>query len=166
MNNNLSNIKYSIAAIAVTLAVSITTVFSQETPVAPEGHGIEGTWDHRVTIRVCATGNAIAQVFTMSTYGQGGVISELSGGQTPALRSPGLGVWKHVRGREYAEALRFFRFNPDGSSAGKTVIVSNFNHQQDDTLDYISVVRNYDAAGNLLSTVCATTTSTRFTGEN
>jgi hypothetical protein len=164
-NKTLWNFKYGILALAITFASSQVMVNAQYPPVEPEGKGIEGTWDHEVTIRICATGNAIAHVSTMSTYGQGGVISEISGGQTPAVRSPGLGVWNHVRGREYAEALRFYRFNPDGTRAGKTVIVSNFTHLLDDTLDYVSIVKNYDAAGNLVQTLCATTTSTRFTGD-
>lgn len=167
MKNKIhATLKYCILAIAIMLAFSQAMIRAQEPPVEPEGVGIEGTWDHSVTIRICATGNPIAQVSTMSTYGHGGVISEISGAQSPSVRSPGLGVWNRVRGREYAEAVRFFRFNADGILVGKTVIVSNFTHRPDDTLDYISTVRNYDANGNLLSTLCATTTSSRFTGEN
>jgi hypothetical protein len=158
--------KQGILGIVVAIACAHAAIIAQDPPVEPEGKGIEGTWDHQVTIRICATGAPIAQVSTMSTYGQGGVISEVSAGQSPAVRSPGLGVWNHVRGREYSEAVRFFRFNPDGTRAGKTVILSNFVHLLDDTLDYTSMVRNYDVNGVLVSTVCATTTSTRFTGEN
>jgi hypothetical protein len=165
-HKTLAVLKYGILSIAITSAFALAIVNAQDVPVEPEGKGIEGTWDHQVTIRICATGTPIAQVSTMSTYGQGGVITEISAGQSPAVRSPGLGVWNHVRGREYAEAVRFFRFNPDGTRAGKTVIVSNFTHLLDDTLDYVSEVRNYDAAGNLVSTLCATTVSTRFTGDN
>jgi len=167
MSKHLTEIlKHGVMAIAIAIALFQGAAPAQEPPVEPEGKGIEGTWDHQVTIKICATGTPIAQVFTMSTYGQGGVISEISGGQSPAVRSPGLGVWNHVRGREYAESVRFFRFNPDGTRAGRTVIVSNFTHLLNDTLDFSSVVRNYDAVGNLVSTVCATTVSTRFTGEN
>jgi len=164
--HTLETLIHGITRLVPAIVLSLTAVMAQDTPVEPEGKGIEGTWDHQVTIRICANGAPIAQVSTMSTYGQGGVISEISGGQSPAIRSPGLGVWSHVRGREYAEALRFYRFNPDGTRAGKTVIVSNFTHLLDDTLDYISVVKNYDANGILVSTLCATTVSTRFTGEN
>ena len=148
----LATLKYSFLAIATISTLALVMVNAQE-PVEPEGKGIEGTWDHQVTIRICATGAPIAQVTTMSTYGQGGVISEISAGQSPAVRSPGLGVWNHLRGREYSEAVRFFRFTPDGTRAGKTVIVSNFTHLMDDTLDYVSEVKNYDAVGNLVSTL-------------
>jgi hypothetical protein len=60
--------------------------------------------------------------------------------------------------------MKYFRYNPDGSFAGKTMIDSNISHLADDTLAQVAVVRIFNPAGTQVASGCATLTSTRFTG--
>jgi len=165
-NKTLATLKYGIMAMVTALAVSQVTATAQE-PVEPEGNKIMGTWNMQVQFRDCATGNPLpVSGPTIVSYSQGGVITEMAQAVLPSLRSPALGVWQHVQGRNYAGAFKVFRFNPDGTFAGKTIVFSDIRHELDDTLTSSAVANGYDSAGNLVSTVCPTAVGTRFTGED
>jgi len=67
------------------------------TPLLASGAGkIEGAWNVNVTVRNCITGQPVATVYRMLTFADDGVIQESAAffnPLTPALRSPGHGVW-------------------------------------------------------------------------
>jgi hypothetical protein len=92
------------------------------TPLLASGAGkIEGAWNVNVTVRNCMTGQPVASVYRMLTFADDGVIQEFAAffnPLTPALRSPGLGVWSHLANGNYSYDVQFFRFNPDFTLAG------------------------------------------------
>lgn len=154
--------KHGLLALAMTLALAPAMADAQQPPAG--ALGITGTWNHELTIRNCATGGVIAQSNTMSSYLESGVVTELNTVPNPALRTPGLGIWKYVGSQRYELSLKYFRYNADGSFAGKTIIDSNIRHLQDDTLAQVAVVRIFNPAGIQVVSGCATLTSNRFTG--
>jgi hypothetical protein len=126
--------------------------------------GIVGVYRTTVTQRNCQTGNPIATFQGLSTFNKGGTMTETSTALSPALRSPGHGVWQRGSGSQYYSfAFTFLRFNLDGTFAGTQVIRQWATLAPDDNqynaTGYIEV---YNASGNLLGTGCATAVATRF----
>jgi hypothetical protein len=147
------------------IAGGIQPVSAQEPPVEPRGFGIVGTWDAEVTLLNCTTGVPLFPPGrSLVSYVQGGTFIEEASGTPPSMRYPGLGVWMHVRARTYALAFKVFQYNADGTSNGKIVVVTEVEHNLDDTLTSSGSVRLFNAAGDLTATLCVSTTGTRFTG--
>ena len=155
-------------AIFVALAISTSTVVvvAEDTPVYPDGNKIEGVWDAQLTYRNCATGAVLFTGQSLVAYARGGVVTTITSGAAPSGRYPGLGVWRHVAGHEYQSTFKEFRYNADGTFAGKIIAVVNITHEPDDTLTTSAVGRFYNAAGEVITTICPTGVGTRFTGEN
>jgi len=156
--------KQGFLALAVSLALATGAAVAQQPPAGAEG--ITGTWNHQLTIRNCATGAAIVQSSSTSSYLEGGVYIEVSPVPNPALRTAGIGVWKYVGNQKYEMAMKYFRYNADGSFAGKTIVESNITHLTDDSLSQVAVVRIFNPAGSQVASGCATLTSVRFTGDD
>jgi len=163
MNYTMGSItKQGFLALAMSLVLAPAMASAQQPPAGAEG--ITGTWNHQLTIRNCATGAALVQGSSTSSYVEGGVYMEVAPAPGPTLRTPGIGVWRYVGGQKYEMSMKYFRYNPDGSFAGKTIIDSNITHLLNDTLTQVAVVRIFNPAGIQVASGCATLTSTRFTG--
>ena len=124
---------------------------------------LEGSWSVLVTLRNCQTGDAIRTVHRINTFMQGGTMQEFTALVAPSLRGPGQGVWSHLSERRFSYAVQFFRFNADGSFAGRirerrNVEVSRFGSTHNAT----GTTEIFDANGNLIGTACATEAATRF----
>ncbi|HEY8224879.1 MAG TPA: hypothetical protein VIG25_06345 [Pyrinomonadaceae bacterium] len=133
-----------------------------------EGHepSLVGVWVTHVTRRNCDTGEPLAAPGnSQNTFAKGGTLLETIG--PSILRSPGNGIWKREQGwNEYSYALRFMRFDAAGVFVGSGVVRAAIT--LDETGDnYTSTATNdvLDAAGNVISSGCATSVSTRFSME-
>ena len=165
-----TKLNYAALAIATALTMSgVTATVRGETvqgEVTPNSNKIQGTWNMLVTFVDCATGVPLGGTgVSLVSFAQGGVITELARGSAPSSRHPGLGVWHHVHAREYAGAFKFFRYNADGTFAGKVVVNQEIIYEPNDTLSIAALAGFYDVAENLLMTRCVSTIGTRFTGE-
>ena len=132
-----------------------------------KGHesSLVGVWFTQVTRRNCDTGDPIGTSRIQLTFAEGGTFLETIGPTT--LRSPGNGIWKHEHGwNEYSYALRFMRFDAAGVNVGSGVVRA-FITLDDTGNSYTSTATNdvLDVNGNVISSGCATSVSTRFTGE-
>ncbi len=124
---------------------------------------LEGVWDVSVTRFNCQTGTVIATVPAMLTYMRGGTMSDWGTGNPPSLRSPGQGVWSYVSRRHYASAFQFFRFNADGTLAGKQIVRSQIELSNDGNTHTISTTAQVlDVNGNVIANNCSNATATRF----
>jgi len=99
----------------------------------------------------------------MLTFHQGGTI--MDGTTTPsALRTPAEGVWRNVGDNTYAFRMKSFTFNAQNMLTGWSIISG------EETVDQTgnaftgsgATVQVYDPNGNLLATVCADSSGTRF----
>ena len=127
---------------------------------AQEQQGIEGVWDVRVTVVQCDTGVAIHTARAIVRYIDGGSFAEII---ADSLESAGSGTWRHQRGRNYTAVDRFFVFKADGSFAGtqETARDIELNTNAD---EYTGTATSefFNAADQLVSTGCATSTATRL----
>jgi hypothetical protein len=162
-------ITFGIMAIITAVAISQSTITAQNPPVDPVGFrepSLVGVWLTQVTRRNCDTGEPIAAPGRIQlTFAEGGTLLETIG--PSILRSPGNGIWKREHGwNEYSYAVRFMRFDAAGSFIGSGVVRAALT--LDETGDhYTATATNdvLDAAENVISSGCATSVSTRFSGE-
>lgn len=160
----------SFAALLMLLGATHVLVSGQEdvksglyVDPAPQSKSMEGVWRTVVTVRNCQTGDPFVTFQGLSTYNQGGTMSETAASSSPLLRSGSHGVWKQdVRGT-YDASFIFLRFNSDGTYAGtqKTTLV-NVLTGEGNTYDSTASIEVRNPSGNIVFTGCATATGTRF----
>jgi hypothetical protein len=157
----VTSITLAIMAIVIAFAMSRSTIRAQNPPQP----SLVGVWLTEVTRRNCDTGEPIATNRIQLTFAEGGTFLETIG---PSIsRSPGNGIWKREHGwNEYSYALRFMRFDAAGVFAGSGVVRAAIT--LDETGDHYTATATNDVLdvnGNVIASGCATSVSTRFSGE-
>ncbi len=154
-------------AMMLTLTFGLSTAYGQNTEdkqlsdsLERNGNSIVGTWVATVTMRNCQTGEAIRSFPVLNTFNLGGTMMETSRSLT--IRSPGHGTWERTRGYQYSSVFMFLRSNADGTDNGFQK-VRRSHTLNNDTLTTVAAFENFNAAGVLTSTGCATETATRLT---
>ena len=124
---------------------------------------LEGVWNHINTRRNCTTGDAIQTFAVMHTYMRGGTMSDWGAGSPPSLRSNGQGIWSYKSRGQYATAFQFFRFNADGTYAGKQVVREQIQLSHDgNSYTATATAQILDVNGNVIQNNCSSGTATRF----
>ncbi len=124
---------------------------------------IEGTWRVESTLRDCQTGAALATAPILNTFLAGGsMLSQAS--TSPALLSPGHGVWNHVGGRRFTNTVVLFQFNPaNGMYAGTVTVKRNIDLDwNSDEFTSTDVGEAADPNGNVIGKRCATSAGRRL----
>jgi len=166
----------SIIALAVITALTMTVlvVSSQNTQAKQSSASsnsrertIAGVWRTVVTPRNCQTGVPVAPSLRgLFTFNEGGTMSEygIGPGSSPALRSPGHGVWQREQGwQDYSLAFTFYRYDAGGLFIGSQKVTANLElGASGDEFTTNSVVEVFDANDNKIGTFCATAAGTRF----
>lgn len=133
---------------------------SSHRPSSP--NRIEGTWNVRVRITVCATGATITSFDAMGMFGAKGTFHDTNA-TNPALRSQAFGYWEQGSGDQFYFAFRVFRFDPAGNNIGSQIVRHNVVlSPTGNTYTSGGTAEFYDAVGNLTMTGCSTSTATRF----
>ncbi len=153
----------------VILTAAFGLIYAQEETAGSDdsnssGNGrFEGTWDVRVTIRNCNTGDEIRSFDSLTTFMSGGTLVDSTSGVWQALKTPGHGVWSHINKRSYRFSFKSFNFDPAGNYTGYTIIRHQATLSQRAN-DYTSAGTSeiYNPNGTLLFTGCSTTTAVRF----
>jgi hypothetical protein len=133
-----------------------------------QGHErtIQGVWRTVVTPYDCQTGVLITSLPGLFTFNEGGTMSEygIRPGTSPALRSPGHGVWQREHGwQEYSFAFTYYRYNASGVFIGPQKITARLElGASGHEFATRSVIEVFDANDQLISSGCATTVGTRF----
>jgi hypothetical protein len=128
---------------------------------------IRGAWRTMVTGVACQTGGPLGTPFPgLFTFNEGGTMSEygIGPGSSPALRSPGHGVWHREQGRQnYSYAFTYYRYDSSGAFIGSQKVTSalELGTSGDEFITH-SVVSVLDANNNVIATFCATAAGTRF----
>ena len=148
----------------IALVIALASIFTPVWGSAQGGGGrLEGTWDVQVTIRNCQTGAGIRTFASLTEFMFGGTLIDTTSGTPQAQRSPGHGVWEHVRGDTYRFSFKAFNFDAAGNFTGWTKI-SHEAMLDSKGNEYSSAGTSeiYAPNGTLLFTGCSTTTATRF----
>lgn len=122
-----------------------------------------GTWDVQVTTRDCLTSTVLRTFPSILTYHADGTLIESTAGIPQAAKTPGHGVWSHIRDNAYLIRFKSLRFDPSGNFAGTTVIsqiVRVTSHGS--TGESTGTVELYAPNGTLVLTGCSISTATRF----
>jgi hypothetical protein len=172
MNHKKHTVAIAFALIsALTTAVNVVTgqdIQNEPTSAASTAHErtIRGVWRTVVTPRNCQTGQPFAPLHGLFTFNQGGTMSEygIGPGSSPALRSPGHGVWRREHGRrEYSFAFTFYRYDAAGLFLGSQKISAALElGRGGDEFASRSVIETLDVNDNVIGAGCATAAGTRF----
>ena len=150
-------------ALATTLALATqNSVLAQsgQEQRGKEQQPLEGVWDISITIRSCTTGAALATGRAIQIFIDGGTMTEIA---DRSNRSAGLGTWRHLGGRNYATHHKFIEYSVAGSFNGTTVLTREIELSANaDDFTATTTTEVFNAAGQLINTVCATSTATRF----
>jgi len=127
---------------------------------------IQGVWRTAVTPRNCQTGAAILTLSGLFTFNQGGTMSEygIGPGSSPALRSPGHGVWQREHGwQDYSFAFTYYRYDASGVFLGSQKVAAALElGASGDEFASRSTIEILDVNGAVIGTACATAVGTRF----
>ena len=151
---------------ALIVIAGLTVAFSFASAQAPEPT-IEGAWRTMVTPVNCQTGDPVGPPFPgLFTFNKGGTMSEygIGPGSSPALRSPGHGVWERGRSwQDYSFTFTFYRYDASGVFIGSQKVTATLElGASGDEFTTHSVVEILDANDNVIATFCASAAGTRF----
>ena len=160
----MSSLAFACALVSLVTAMALGTS-STASAQAPE-RTIQGVWRTMVTGVDCQTGVPLGSFPGLFTFNEGGTMSEygIGPGSSPALRSPGHGVWQHEHGRQnYSYAFTYYRYDSSGVFIGSQKVTSalELGASGDEFISH-SAVSVLDANDNVIATFCATAAGTRF----
>ena len=172
MNLNKQVLVIALAVITV-LTMTVFTVSGQNIQAEQSSSNvrertIEGVWRTEVRLRDCATGVVPVgpSLRGLFTFNKGGTMSEfgVGPGSSPALRSPGHGVWKREQGwQNYSYTFTYYRYDASGVFIGSQRVTSKLElGASGDEFTSSSVVEIFDANDNLIGSRCAAVAGTRF----
>jgi len=144
--------------------VTLVAAESASTAGREGGRGgkLQGTWDMQITLTDCA-GHVIRSFPSLVEFAAGGTIVESNAGTPQALKTLGEGVWRHTTDHDYAFRFKFFTFNAQNVFTGWTVIAGETTvDATGNATSGTATVEVYDPNGNLLVSLCAEITGTRF----
>jgi hypothetical protein len=163
--------KTQIALITLAVIASTLAVWSgpgqNHTPTIEGVHRtIQGAWRTTVTGVNCQTGAPLGSFPGLFTFNEGGTMSEygIGPGSSPALRSPGHGVWRREHGwQNYSYAFTYYRYDSSGVFIGSQKVTSALElGASGEEFITDSVVSVLDANDNVIATFCAVAAGTRF----
>ena len=124
---------------------------------------LEGSWNHQGTRLNCQTGAVLGTFQALFTFNRGGTFWESGTQISPALRSSSHGVWSYQSNRRYTTAFQFFRFNADGTLAGRQIIRQQIIlSSSGNSYTATATAQVLDAGGNVIANNCSSGTGTRF----
>jgi hypothetical protein len=158
-----------ISALAITASIASARGTQTQPPPgtsAAAERTIRGVWRTAVTPRNCQTGAAILTLSGLFTFNQGGTMAEygIGPGSSPALRSPGHGLWEREHGwQDYSFVFTFYRYNASGAFLGSQKVSATLElGAGGDAFTSRSSIETLDVDGVVIGTGCATAVGTRF----
>jgi hypothetical protein len=149
-------------ALAVMLLLSSGLGAQQGNSESQAGR-LEGTWRVQLTVRDCQTG-AVQRTFpALFAFAKGGILTYTTAGQSPALATPGYGIWGRTGGHSYSAVTEAFIFNPAGSwiQTHRLTRAIELDRGGDQFTDTVTL-EIFDTSGNLIVTGCGTSVALRF----
>ena len=159
-------VPFAVIAALVFVTIASAQGNQHQQSLADNERTIQGVWRTVVTPRNCQTGDAILTLAGLFTFNQGGTLSEygIGPGSSPALRSPGHGVWQREHGwQDYSFAFTYYRYNASGLFLGSQKVRATLElAPSGDEFASRSLVETLDVNDAVIGTGCATAVGTRF----
>ena len=167
MQERTSKLWIAVSAIAVLMfAVATVSISAQDFAQSKEmlaGGRLDGSWNVRVTIRNCQTGDPIRSFDSVTQFMQGGTLIDSTSGIPQALKTPGEGIWEHTVGPDYRFRFKSFSFDAAGNYTGYTIIQHTATLTADGSAyESAGTSEIYNPNGILVATGCSTTTASRL----
>src|SRR5437762_8717413 len=134
MNMKKQTIVYTLAVITDLMTtfslISGQSIQDKQSPdsLKPSERTIVGVWRTMITPRNCQTGLPLVPAFPgLFTINEGGTMSEygIGPGASPALRSPGHGIWQREHGwQDYSLKFTYYRYNASGVFVGSQKVTA------------------------------------------
>ena len=160
------NLKKQIAVIVLALTATTSLVWGQDRQAlaSPNAHNLQGTWLVTGTVVNCITGQDIFSFPRIETFHQGGTYT---GYGVPPGSDPGqgteYGVWQREPGsHNYSNRAVFYSYTAEGDFDGRGEATEAIQLTSADSFTSTGTVQFFDADGNLIATICARETGTRF----
>lgn len=123
---------------------------------------IEGFWQSSVALRDCNTNAALGGFRGLSIFNQGGTASA-DNNQPSATKGAAMGTWKKAANGSYTVALRFWRYNLDGTPAGQQRLVRTITLAADgQSLTSTITTQALDNSDNVVLSACGAETGARI----
>ncbi len=158
-----------ISALTTTASVAAAQAVQNDQSLATEtshARSIRGVWRTAVTPYNCQTGQPIVTLSGLFTFNQGGTMAEfgIGPGSSPALRSPGHGLWQREHGwQEYSFVFTFYRYNASGVLLGSQKVTAALElGGSGDSFASRSQIEILDVNDNVVGLGCANTVGRRF----
>ena len=112
------------AITVVVLAATCSAGATNET--SNEGASfLQGSWTSSIALKDCVSGDAITPVsYGLTTFHQGGTLSESRGAAPGTARGPGHGIWYRTGERTFKVKIVYQRFDVNGFLIGTQEIIS------------------------------------------
>ncbi|HLT89737.1 MAG TPA: hypothetical protein VKZ85_02245 [Woeseiaceae bacterium] len=152
------------------LALSAALLLAgQPAALAGQGAGkrITGVWTAHVNITNCLPGNVpgpvvFASFEAMNLFAADGSFLDANS-LDPALASPHLGYWRHIRGNQYEFAQKFYMFDAGGNATGWRIVRHEvLLHKNGMSFTSGGYAETFDMDGELVATGCSTSSAVRF----
>ena len=160
------NLKKQIAVIVLALTATTSPVWSQDKQAlqSPTAQTLQGTWRVTRTAVDCITGQDILSFPAITTFNQGGTYT---GYGVPPGEDPGqgteYGVWQREPGRQnYSVRNVGYVYTAEGDFDVRAEVTVTLHLTSANSFKGSATVQIFDADGNLIFTVCARETGTRF----
>jgi hypothetical protein len=167
MDSNIQRSARSLALLSVlagtmTLTTGHVAIAGQQPPNS-QAKEIQGAWVLQVSAHDCQTGTPVSTFRSLVTFAQGGTLTNVTTGGSPALRTTGLGTWEKTRDHEFTAVTVVFLFSPAGAWTATQRLANTFEIGNDpDELTGTTEANFFDTNGNLTATVCATVLGRRL----
>ncbi len=135
------------------------------------GASLVGSWQVDTTVRVdaedCTTAPLVPPFApnpfpSFNSFHLGGTMNEHGSRSSPAMRSPGFGVWERTGGRKYEYHLMFHSFDENGLLSATMSIRTDLKVARNgESFEGVSRFVRTDISGNVLD-FCATMTGERI----
>jgi hypothetical protein len=156
--------------LAVAVCLPALSGAAAEEQQGEKRRGIVGIWEVSITIVSCTTGAPSLTVphANISMFNDGGTLTAtfLSASDPfsgSANRSSSLGTWRHAGRNSYTTREKYYEYTATGAFNGTVVVTREVELGKDaDEYTNTAISEFYNAAGQLINTVCATGAATRF----
>jgi len=158
--------KDSLNKVRGTMMIAVLTLITAGACVAQDSRGgrLVGTWDTKVRIKNCTTGNVDNQFDSIGSFNQGGTTIGSTSGMPQSVRTPEHGIWRHVTGNTYAFRFKSFSFNPMGQATGYAIIEHTLElDSSGDTYYSDGTAKFYTLTGMQVGGGCSDAAGTRMT---
>ena len=146
--------------IAMAVGICSLAVYSQN---KGGGGRLAGTWDAVVTIRDCATGNALNTFKSIASFNQGGTSIGSTSGLPQSSRTPEHGVWRHVTDNQYEFKFKSFNFDPAGIAVSYVIVRHDLDlNETADGYTSAGEARFFLMNGTQVGQGCSSAVGTRF----